>query len=75
MKKTFDTVAWMRKRRAEIDKEDEGLSWKEKDEKTRRLLKADPLWIRLKTRVVKSAEDISVAAMESRKTYRSKGSK
>ena len=75
MKKTFDAVAWMRKRRAEIDKEDEGLSWKEKDEKTRRLLKADPLWIRLKTRVVKSAEDISVAAMESRETFRSKGSK
>ena len=75
MKKTFDAVAWMRKRRAEIDKEDQGVSWKEKDEKTRRLLEADPLWIRLKTRVVKSAEDISVAAMESRETYRSKGSK
>jgi hypothetical protein len=75
MKKTFDAVAWMRKRRAEIDKEDEGLSWKEKDEKTRRLLKADPLWIRLKTRVVESADDSSVAAMESRETYRSKGPK
>jgi len=75
MKKTFDAVAWMRKRRAEIDKEDEGLSWKEKDEKTRRLLKTDPLWIRLKTRIVESADDSSVVAMESRKAYRSKGSK
>ena len=75
MKKTFDAVAWMRKRRAEIDKEDEGLSWKEKDEKTRRLLKADPLWIRLKARVAESADDFSVVAMESRETYRSKGSK
>ena len=75
MKKTFDAVAWMRRRRAEIDKEDEGLSWKEKDEKTRRLLKTDPLWIRLKTRIVESADDSSVVAMESRKAYRSKGSK
>jgi len=75
MKKTFDAVAWMRRRRAEIDKEDKGLSWKEKDEKTRRLLKTDPLWIRLKTRIVESADDSSVVAMESRKAYRSKGSK
>lgn len=75
MKKTFDAVAWMRKRRAEIDKEDEGLSWKEKEEKTRRLLKADPLWIRLKGRVVESADDSSVVAMESHETYHSKGSK
>ena len=75
MKKAFDAVAWMRKRRAEIDKEDEGLSWKEKDEKTRRLLKADPLWIKLKTQVVESADDSSGVAMESRETYRSKGSK
>jgi hypothetical protein len=75
MKKTFDAVAWMRKRRAEIDKEDEGLSWKEKDEKTRRLLKTDPLWIRLKTRIVESADDSSGVVMESRKVYRSQGSK
>ena len=33
MKKTFDAVAWMRKRRMEIDKEDEGLSWVEKHKK------------------------------------------
>ena len=75
MKKTFNAVAWMRKRRAEIDREDAGLSWKENNEKTRRLLKADPLWIRLKTRVVESADDSSVVAMEPRETYRSKGLK
>ena len=33
MKKSFDAVAWMRKRREEIDREDAGLSWKEKREK------------------------------------------
>ena len=38
--------------RTEIDREDEGLSWQEKREKTRRLLEHDPLWRRLKQRVV-----------------------
>lgn len=52
MKKTFDAVAFMRKRRAEIDREDEGLSWKEKSEKTARIVEKDPLWQRLKDRVV-----------------------
>jgi hypothetical protein len=52
MKKTFDAVNWMRKRRTEIDKEDQGLSWEEKHEKTRRLLENDPLWLRLKNRLV-----------------------
>jgi len=55
MKKGFDAVAWMRQRRAEIDREDEGLSWQERREKTRRLLAHDPLWLRLKRRVVGSA--------------------
>ncbi len=52
MKKTFDAVAWMRKRREEIDKEDQGLSWKEKHEKTRKLLEKDPLWQSLRKRLV-----------------------
>lgn len=52
MKKTFDAVTWMRRRRAEIDDEDQGLSWEEKHEKTRRLLEKDPLWLRLKERLV-----------------------
>jgi hypothetical protein len=59
----------MRKRRAEIDKEDQGLSWKEKHDKTRRLLKTDPLWIKLKTRVVESVNDLSISVMESHEKY------
>ena len=45
MKKTFDAVAWMRKRREEIDKEDQGLSWEEKHEKTRKLLEKEMLLV------------------------------
>jgi len=52
MKKTFDAVAWMRKRRIEIDEEDKELSWDEKREKTRRLIEQDPLWLRLKDRLI-----------------------
>ena len=56
MKKTFDAAAWMRKRRIEIDEEDKGLSWEEKREKTRRLLEKDPLWLRLKGRLIEPAK-------------------
>jgi hypothetical protein len=52
VKKTFDAVAWMRKRREEIDKEDEGLSWEEKHKKTQKLLEKDPLWQSLRKRLV-----------------------
>jgi hypothetical protein len=52
VKKTFDAVAWMRKRREEIDKEDEGLSWEKKHEKTRKLLEKDSLWQSLRKRLV-----------------------
>jgi hypothetical protein len=55
VKKSFDAVGWMRKRRAEIDKEDHGLSWEEKVEKTRKLLQKDRLWLRLKNRLVEPA--------------------
>ena len=54
MKKTFDAVAWMRKRRTEIDEEDQRLSWEEKRKKTRRILEKDPLWLKLKSRVVET---------------------
>jgi hypothetical protein len=54
MSKSFDSVAWMRKRRAEIDAEDEGLTWEEKARKTAQLLSNDPLWKRLKRRMVAS---------------------
>jgi hypothetical protein len=50
--KRFDAVAWMRKRREEIDREDEGLTWEERTRKTLKLLEGDPLWERLKARMV-----------------------
>ncbi len=69
MKKTFNAVAWMRKRRIEIDEEDKGLSWEEKREKTRRLLEKDPLWFRLKGRLIEptkfSAKDIQMDGAQS----------
>jgi hypothetical protein len=68
-KKTFDAVAWMRNRRKKIDEEDKGLSWKDKNIKTRQLLENDPLWLRLKNRVVKPSGSLSVALQESRKKY------
>ncbi len=55
MKKNFDAVAWMRKRRIEIDQEDKGLSWEQKREKTRQLLQRDPLWLKLKNRLVEAS--------------------
>jgi hypothetical protein len=52
VKKTFDAVDWMRKRRTEIDEEDQGLCWEEKRKKTQRILEGDPLWLKLKNRLV-----------------------
>jgi len=57
MSKNFDAVAFMRRRREEIDREDEGLSWEERARKTRELLKDDPLWLYLKDRL---AEPVSL---------------
>jgi len=51
MNEGFDAVAFMRRRREEIDREDEGLSWEERARKTRELLRNDPLWLYLKDRV------------------------
>lgn len=67
MKKTFDAVDWMRKRRTEIDEEDQGLSWEEKRKKTRHILEDDPLWLKLKNRLV---EPTSIAAGPPRKSKR-----
>jgi len=50
MKKMFDAVEWMRRRRTEIDKEDEGLTWEERSRKTIALLEGNPHWERLKKR-------------------------
>ena len=68
MKETFDAVAWMRKRRTEIDKEDQKLSWEEKRKKTRRILEKDPLWLKLKNRVVETAISAGVRRKYKRET-------
>ena len=47
MEKSFDAVEWMRRRREEIDAEDEGLTWAERREKTRAVVEGDPLFKRL----------------------------
>jgi hypothetical protein len=52
MKKTFDAVAWMRQRRAEIDEEDASLTWTEKREKTRKQVLQDPILARLSEEAV-----------------------
>jgi len=57
MSKDFDAVVFMRQRREEIDREDEGLSWEERSRKTRKLLENDPLWLYLKDRL---AEPVSL---------------
>jgi hypothetical protein len=73
--KTFDAVAWMRGRREKIDEQDQGLSWEEKYIKTRQLIENDPLWLRLKDRVVKPSASLSVALQESREKYGPKQTK
>ncbi|MBM3332143.1 hypothetical protein FJY68_09915 [candidate division WOR-3 bacterium] len=60
MKKTFDAVAWMRRRRTEIDKEDEGLTWEERSRKTVALLEGNPRWERLKKRTRQSVSTYDV---------------
>ena len=54
MKKSFDAVKFMRKRRVDIDAEDAGLTWQERSDKTRRILEDDPLWQRLRSRAVQA---------------------
>mgnify|MGYP006302129355 CR=1 FL=1 len=52
MGKDFDAVAFMRRRREEIGREDEGLSWEERARKTREIVEKDPLGERLRDRQV-----------------------
>ena len=59
MKKAFDAVAFMRKRREEIDQEDIELTWEEKSRRTLDRLKGDPLWERVKDRVVPTGTPLS----------------
>jgi len=72
MKNRFDAVSWMRARRERIDEEDQKLSWEQKHEKTRRLLERDPLWLRLRNRIVEPKDLPYAAVTESRGKYSSK---
>jgi hypothetical protein len=67
--KTFDAVSWMRTRRSQIDEEDRGLSWEKRHAKTRRLLEKDPLWLRLKDRVLEPSSSLSIALSASKEKY------
>jgi hypothetical protein len=51
MSEPFDAVAWMRRRRAEIDREDEHTGWQERSLKTLKLLENDPIWQRIRDRM------------------------
>lgn len=51
MNRPFNAVAFMRRRREEIDRDDEGLTWEEKSRRTLELLGEDPLWTRFEGRV------------------------
>ena len=74
MKKAFGAVQWMRDRRAEIDREDESLTWEEKREKTRRLLENDPLWQRLRPNVVEP-RNAPAAVRENQAPYRGRSAR
>lgn len=55
MSERFRAVEWMREKRSLTDKEDRDLSWAEKSRRTEQLLEQDPLWQRLKKRVIAPA--------------------
>lgn len=64
--KPFDAVAFMRRRREEIDREDERLSWNEKRVRTMKSLEGDPVWERIKERLVTAGDSAaSVARIDS----------
>ena len=52
--KNFDSVGFMRRRRIEIEKEDAGLGWEDRQKKTLEILADDPLWQSLRGRQVKA---------------------
>jgi hypothetical protein len=69
MKKTFDAVQWMRRRRAEIDEEDRGLSWEEKRCKTREIVMRDPILAPLCTQTKYAMEESAAQARETGAPY------
>ena len=54
MNRPFRAVEWMREARARIEVEDVSLSWAEQQRKTLTILEKDPLWAKLRTRLVQS---------------------
>jgi hypothetical protein len=58
MSEPFHAVAFMRRRREEIDSEDAGLTWEEKRIKTRDVLHGDPLWECVKDRVLPAGTSV-----------------
>lgn len=73
MKKTFDAVQWMRRRRAEIDEEDRGLSWKEKRRKTREIVMRDPILAPLCTQRDYPSEKLAAQVREMGEAYGAAG--
>jgi hypothetical protein len=53
-KADFHAVEFMRRRREEIDREDESLSWRERARRALEAVSDDPAWQRVKDRVVPS---------------------
>jgi hypothetical protein len=56
-----------RKRREEIDEEDQGLFWEEKHEKTRKLLEKDSLWQSLRERLLEPTVPVVKTKAHNRK--------
>ncbi|MCL6548811.1 MAG: hypothetical protein K6T30_07860 [Alicyclobacillus sp.] len=69
MEKAFDAVQWMRKRRAEIDEEDRGLTWSEKRQKTHEIVMRDPLLALLCKRIMTPEQVDLMMAKESPSAY------
>jgi len=69
MKKPFDAVAFMRRRREELSQEYGGLSFSEISRRLGQALKDDPLWLRLKDRVVTPAPQAASAVWEPGSKY------
>ncbi|MCL6613624.1 MAG: hypothetical protein K6U03_03210 [Firmicutes bacterium] len=69
MEKAFDAVQWMRKPRAEIEEEDQGLTWSEKRRKTHGIVMGDPLLAALYTRIVTPEQVGLMLVKESPSTY------
>ncbi len=69
MKKTFDAVQWMRRRRAEIDEEDRGLSWEERRRRTHEIVLCDPILAPLCTQAKSPPEEFVCRVRETGRPY------